>query len=152
MSGNHRQRWMRVIPYKGDSDAIKDLISENVDIFFTPVARPQVEGKLIKLIGIAATRRAAATPNWPTILETGGPALVLGSWTGIMAPAGTPREIIDRLNALGNEVLALPSVRKRFDDLAYELGGGTPEAFAAEVANEVTRLKRLNETLKIQAQ
>jgi tripartite-type tricarboxylate transporter receptor subunit TctC len=49
-------------------------------------------------------------------------------------------------------VLALSTVRKRFDDLAYEPGGGTPEAFAAEVANEVTRLKRLNETLKIQTQ
>jgi tripartite-type tricarboxylate transporter receptor subunit TctC len=143
---------MTHVPYKGDSDAIKDLTSENVDIFFTPVARPQVEGKLIKVIGIAAVKRAAATPTWPTISETGGPALVLASWTGIMAPAGTPREIIDRLNALGNEVLALPSVRKRFDDLAYELGGGTPEAFAAEVGNEVARLKRLNETLKIQIQ
>ena len=48
------------------------------------------------------------------------------------------------------KVLALPAVRKRFDDLAYEVGGGTPEAFAAEVANEVTRLKRLNEMLKIE--
>ncbi len=50
------------------------------------------------------------------------------------------------------KVLALPAVRKRFDDLAYEVGGGTPEAFAAEVANEVTRLKRLNEMLKIETQ
>ncbi len=141
---------MTHVPYKGDSDAIKDMISEVVDIFFTPVARPQVEGKLIKVIGVAAAKRTSATPAWPTIAESGGPDLILASWTGIMAPAGTPREIIARLNALGNEVLALPAVRQRFGELAYEPGGGTPEAFAAEVGNEVSRLRRLNEVLKIQ--
>jgi tripartite-type tricarboxylate transporter receptor subunit TctC len=142
---------MTHVPYKGDSDAIKDLVSGTMDIFFTPVARPQVEGKLIKLLGVAAPKRTQVTPDWPTLAETGGPALTLASWTGIMAPAGTPREIIDKLNALGNQVLALPTVRKRYEELAYEPGGGTPEMFAAEVGNEVSRLKRLNETLKIQA-
>jgi tripartite-type tricarboxylate transporter receptor subunit TctC len=142
---------MTQVPYKGDSDAIKDLISGTMDIFFTPVARPQVEGKLIKVIGIAAPRRADATPDWPTLAETGGPALTLASWTGIMAPAGTPRAIVEQLNARGNEVLALATVRKRYGELAYEPGGGTPEAFAAEINNEVTRLRRLNETLGIQA-
>lgn len=58
---------MTHVPYKGDSDAIKDMISEVVDIFFTPVARPQVEGKLIKIIGIAAAKRASATPAWATL-------------------------------------------------------------------------------------
>lgn len=67
-----------------------------------------------------------------------------------MAPAGTPADIIAKLNMLGNEVLSLPAVRKRFEELAYEPGGGTPEAFSAEVANEVARLRRLNESLNIQ--
>ena len=140
---------MTHVPYRGDAPAVNDLMSETVDLYFAPVGWPIVQGGRVKLMGTASPQRSPLTPDWPTLSETGAPGFVLVSWTGIMAPAGTPPEIVRKLNALGNEVLAMPAVRKRFADMAYDTGGGSPADFGADIKNDLDRFRHLNEKLNI---
>lgn len=132
------------VPYKGGAPAMADLMSGFVDILITASARPAVEAKKVKLLGVASLQRTSSAPDWPTIAESGVPGFEITSWIGIVVPAGTPRAIIQRLNELGNQVLAVPAVRKRLDELGFEPAGGTPEAFDATIRNDIARFKKLN--------
>src|SRR5262249_19753495 len=77
-------------PFPGDAPAMNAVISETLDILFTPSARAYVDARSVKLIGISALQRSPLTPDWPTLSETGLPGFELVSWVGFMAPAGTP--------------------------------------------------------------
>jgi len=137
------------VPYKGDADAVKDVISGTLDIFLTPAARPAADAGLVKVLGIASPQRAAATPNWPTIAESGLPGFQLASWTGLMGPAGLPAPIVKLLNEKTNKILSDPAIRKRLEEIGYDVAGGTSEQFTKDIADDVARFKKLNETLKI---
>jgi tripartite-type tricarboxylate transporter receptor subunit TctC len=93
----------------------------------------------MKALAVASKARNPALPNVPTFDELGIRGVHSSSWYGLMAPAGTPREIIDRLNAELNAVLRAPETRKRFADLGAEIGGGTPEDFTSFMASETLR-------------
>jgi tripartite-type tricarboxylate transporter receptor subunit TctC len=140
------------VPYKGDSDAVKDVISGTLDIFLTPAARPSAEAGLVNVLGVASPRRATASPDWPTISESGLPGFTLVSWTGLMGPAGMPEPIVKLLNERTNEVLKTPAVQKRLEEIGYEVSGGTSQEFAADLRADLERFRKLNETLKIQMQ
>jgi tripartite-type tricarboxylate transporter receptor subunit TctC len=132
------------IPFNGDGPAMASVVSGNVDLIFTPSARSYVESNSVKLIGLCSLERAASTPNWPTLHESGLPGFTLVSWLGIMAPAGTPDAIVQRLNKAANEVLSDPAVRSRLEQIGYTTAGGTPEQFADAIRRDIDRLAALN--------
>ena len=132
------------VPFSGDGPAVTALISQNIDILFTPSARPYVESKSAKVIGVAAMDRVAATPDWPTLNETGLPGYTLISWVGFMAPALTPRPIVDLINTSVNEALKEAPIRDRLEQIGYSVGGGSPDEYANVIRDDVARIGALN--------
>lgn len=132
------------VPFSGDGPAVTAIISQNLDILFTPAARSFVDSQSVKLIGVAAMERASATPDWPTLNETGMPGFTLISWNGLVAPAKTPQPIVDLLNTTINEALKQPAIKDRLEQVGYTTGGGSPEDFAQAIRDEVARIRALN--------
>ena len=123
------------VPYRGGSLAINDLIAGHVDLMFeslqsiTPIAR---SGK-VRALAVSGDHRSPAFPNLPTIAEAGVPGYVAATWTGIVAPAGVPRPVVDKLNAAVNKALKSDAFLEKFATFGDEPGGGTPEDFAATI-------------------
>jgi tripartite-type tricarboxylate transporter receptor subunit TctC len=140
------------VPYRGDSDAVKDVISGTLDVFLTPAARPSAEADLVTVLGVASPKRSLAKPDWKTISESGLPGFNLVSWTGLMGPAGLPPKLVELLNSGVNEVLSTPEVRKRLEEIGYEVAGGTSQEFVADIKSDVEKFRKLNEVLHIDMQ
>jgi tripartite-type tricarboxylate transporter receptor subunit TctC len=132
------------VPFSGDGPAVTALISQTVDILFTPSARAYVDAKSVKLIGDASSKRLASRPDWPTLIETGLPGFTLVSWVGLMAPPNTPRAIVDLINKTVNEALKEPTIEIRLEQIGYTVAGGTPDEFSDAVRDEVARIRALN--------
>jgi tripartite-type tricarboxylate transporter receptor subunit TctC len=132
------------VPFSGDSPAVTALISQTVDILFTPSARVFVDAKSVKLIGDASLKRVASRPDWPTLNETGLPGFTLVSWVGLMAPPNTPRPIVDLINKTVNEALKEAAIETRFEQIGYNVAGGTPDEFVDAIREEVSRIKALD--------
>ncbi|MBV6306633.1 tripartite tricarboxylate transporter substrate binding protein [Candidimonas humi] len=120
------------IPYKGLSPALTGLIGGEVPMMFSSVVAilPHIQSGRLIALGVSGTKRLAALPKVPTIAETGLTGYEANSWYGILAPAGTPRAIVLKLNAAIDKVLQMPDVRKRLDSEGAEIVGGSPEQFA----------------------
>jgi len=127
-----------VVPYKGASTVITDLIGGQIDLGFetTSVTFSHLHEGSIRPLGVATPQRLPELPDVPTLIESGVPDFVATSWTGILAPAGTPAEIVTRLNAEINAGLRSPEMQARFRQLAAEAKPGTPQDFAAFIAVE----------------
>ncbi|VTU12940.1 Argininosuccinate lyase [Variovorax sp. SRS16] len=138
LSGNVR---MLHVPYKGIGPAVNDLLGGQVSMMFAPisVALPHLKTGKLRAIGVASLQRSAALPDVPTIAEQGMPAFEAVSWYALMAPAGTPKAVVDRLNAEAASMLARPDVKEKFAGLGMEPGGGTPEQLAARIRSETAR-------------
>jgi tripartite-type tricarboxylate transporter receptor subunit TctC len=130
-----------IVPYKGASNVITDLMGGQIDLGFetTSVTFGHVHEGKVKALGVATRARLAELPHVPTMIESGLPDFIASSWTGIMAPAGTPKDIIGRLNAEVNAALKSPEMQDRFKKLAAEANPGTPEDFAAFIVREVPK-------------
>jgi tripartite-type tricarboxylate transporter receptor subunit TctC len=129
------------IPYKGAAPAITDLLAGNIQAAFMVPGNVQQfvkEGRL-KLIASTGQKRFASTPNVPTMIESGYPDFVATSWIGFLAPAGTPKNIIDRYNKEIVKILHLPEVRDRLTDMEFEVVAGSPEQFANWIRSEIPR-------------
>jgi len=115
------------IPYKGGTPAMTDLISGQIDFMFTPAPNAIAFVKSGKIRGIAVTslKRSSALPELPTMDESGLKGFELLGWIGLLGPAGTPREIVDRLNSEINKMLA-GDIRGRLTELGLDAVGGTP--------------------------
>src|SRR4051812_14253013 len=120
------------VPYKGGAAAIADLIAGNVQLMFesTNSMAPHVKAGRVRALAVSGARRSAAFPDLPTIAEAGVPGYEVTAWSGVIAPAGLPRPILDRLNAATNAALEAPETKERIAQLGSEGGGGTPEEFA----------------------
>lgn len=120
------------IPYKGGAAAIADLIAGNVELMFesTNSIAPHVRNGRVRALAVTGTRRSISLPEVPTLIESGVPGYEVNAWSGIIAPAGLPRPILDRLNKAINAAIIAPETRERFTQLGSEGGGGTPEDFA----------------------
>jgi tripartite-type tricarboxylate transporter receptor subunit TctC len=129
------------VPYKGTAQGLTDLLAGHVQFAMNnplgtlPHAR---QGKL-KLLAMTGKKRLAVAPDVPTVAESGLPGYEAGNWHGMFAPGGTPREIVARLNAEVVAALALPDVKARFSDGGAELGGMTPDEFAAYLKGEIAK-------------
>lgn len=133
------------VPYKGGTPAMTDLIAGQIQVAFdtVPVALPHVKSGRLKPIAMAGAKRTSLLPQVPTVAESGIPTYEASSWGGVMAPARTPRAIIDRLNTEINLTLGMPGVRERLAETGIELIGTTPEQFAAHLEREIAKWKRV---------
>ena len=126
------------IPYNGAVPAATALASGDVQAAFLPpaVMLPHVQSGRVKLIGMSSIKRFPLMPEVPTVAESGLPGFDSDGWNGILAPAGTPRGIVVRLNKEINDALAAPDVREILVRNRIQAGGGTPEEFGALIARE----------------
>ena len=129
---------MTHVPYKGMGAAYADLIAGNIELSFPTIVSSQAHIRAGRLRGLAVTgpKRAPAMPDMPTMSEAGVPGVVVTNWYGIMAPAGTPRPIIDKLNREIVNALRQPDMMKRLVADGSEAVGGTPEELKAHIAAE----------------
>jgi tripartite-type tricarboxylate transporter receptor subunit TctC len=129
------------IPYKGMGDAITGLFTGSVDMLVVgtaPVIQYIKAGKMVPL-AIASTKRSSALPEVPTVVEAGLPNFIVGNWFGLVAPKGTPKEIVAWLHNEVVKVLATPEVRDRFAALGVEPSGISPEELGTLMREETAR-------------
>jgi tripartite-type tricarboxylate transporter receptor subunit TctC len=129
------------IPYKGGAPAIADLIAGNVHLMFesTNSIAPHVRSGRVRALAVTGTRRSLSLPEVPTLDEAGVPGYEVNAWSGVIAPAGLPRPILERLNRAVNAAIVAPGTKERFAQLGSEGGGGTPEEFAALIRRDSTK-------------
>lgn len=132
------------VPYKGGGPAVADLVGGKVDMLFTgaPVTMSHIKAGRLKLLAVTDSRRSPALPDTPTVAES-LPGVEFNNWYGVMAPAGTPRPVVDFLNAEVLRVLALPEVREKFSGLGADPMPSTPERFAAVMAADAEKWGRV---------
>jgi tripartite-type tricarboxylate transporter receptor subunit TctC len=129
------------VPYKGTAPALQDLIGGNIQILVdTPSAlMPHVKGGKIKAMGMFSANRLPAAPDVPTIAEAGGPALQSSTWVMFLAPAGVPRDIVNRMAAETAKAVASPEIKTRFESLGIEPVGNNPDGAAKFLADEIAK-------------
>ena len=126
------------VAYRGTTAFLPDLLAGRITMSFANIANamPLVrEGKL-RALAITSSKRSALAPDLPTMAESGFPGFEAVPWFGLLAPAGTPKEIIDKIHDETAKALAMPEMRKKFDELGLEPVGNTPAEFAAVIKKE----------------
>lgn len=151
---NITQTRMRQIIYKGGSQAMVDLVGGQIDMVFETVAaaRPMIDGKRVKVLGITSAKRQPGLPDVPTLAEAGVPNFEMQSWQGVFAPAATPKPIVDRLGREIAAVVALPDVQAKLRGLGVEPDGRTSEAFTAFQRAEIAKWGKVIKDAGIQAE
>ena len=133
---------IRHVPYRGSIPAMLDVIAGHIPFMIVdlqPALQQIKEGK-VRVLGVTTLERVAAAPEIPTIDEGGLKGFELVAWQGVVAPAGTPRGILDALAAQIAKLLTDPATRDRFAAIAIEpLPGSTPDSFSAHIKNEIDR-------------
>ena len=142
------------VPYKGIPEAMNDTMTNRVQFFMAPLpsSAPLVrDGRLIAL-GVTAPKRVSMYPNVPTLAESGLPGFVFDSWGGLLAPAKTPRAIIDRLNREVTAALNSPDIQSRMRALGAEPAPTTPQAFDQKIAKELREIAAIAKRAGIKPQ
>ena len=135
---------MEHIPYKGTAPAEADLVAGQISLMLdTTTCLPYIASGKLRALAVASKKRNPALPDVPTFDEVGLPGIYASSWYGLMAPAGTSRPIVERLNAEVNQVLQSEEMRKRMAEFGAEIGGGTPEDFARFIESEISRYESI---------
>jgi tripartite-type tricarboxylate transporter receptor subunit TctC len=126
------------VPYKGGAPAIADLVAGNVQLMFesTNSIAPHVRAGRVRALAVTGAQRSHSLPEVPTMIEAGVPGYEVNAWSGIIAPAGLPRRVLERLNAAVNAAINEPTTRERLAQLGSEGGGGTPEEFGELVRRD----------------
>lgn len=134
---------MTHIAYKGSAPAVNDLLGGQIEVMFDSSVVPHVKAGKLRALGVTSAKRSSALPDVPTIAEAGLPGYEATAWFGILAPAGTPKPVITKLNAEISAVLRDPAVTKWMDGQGFEVGGGTPADFAAHIGKETAKWARV---------
>ena len=136
---------MTHIPYKGGAPAATDLMGHQVDLMFEQMyaAAPSVRAGKLRGLAITSKTRSPLFPDLPTMAEAGVPGFEVQNWQGLVGPTGMPPAIVKQLNELVNKGLADPTIREQMLGQGNELGGGTPEQFAAFIKTEAERWSKL---------
>jgi tripartite-type tricarboxylate transporter receptor subunit TctC len=126
------------VPYKSGAAGLTDLMAGNVNMMFDQMysAMPSIKADKLRPIAITSKKRSPLLPNVPSFTELGYPKVEVLNWQGLIAPKGTPKAIIDKLNAAANEALKDPQLRELMLSQGNEIGGGTPADFAALIRSE----------------
>src|SRR5258708_479183 len=132
---------MTHVPYKGAAPAMNDLIGGRIQVMFDNLASSlgQVRAGRVRALAVTTAKRSALAPELPTIAESGLPGFDINTWFGIFVPAGTPREIVERLHAEFTRALAAPEVREKMLSLGAEPVGSRPTEFAAYIRGEADK-------------
>ena len=136
---------MAHVPYRGAGPALIDVVGGQVPVMFDVLGSSLqhiLAGKLVPL-AVTSAQRSPALPNVPTLMESGLPGLELTAWHGIAVRAGTPRPVIDKLNATLNAIFKDAAFRKKWEAIGTPVVGGTPEQFGALIRTESVRLGRV---------
>jgi tripartite-type tricarboxylate transporter receptor subunit TctC len=129
------------VPYKGGGPAAIALLSGEISMIFGEPATvvQQIKAGKVRAIAVTSSKRALALPELPTIAESGVPGYEVTSWNAILAPAGTPKDIVARLNSELNRIIAAPDMRARLIDNGFEPVGGTPEKCGDKIRAEIAK-------------
>ncbi|NYT77035.1 tripartite tricarboxylate transporter substrate binding protein [Alcaligenaceae bacterium] len=129
---------MTHVPYKGSAPILTDLLAGRVSMVFDPILVPMQYAKKgeLKVLAISSSERWADEPNVRTVAESGFPGFAMGSWAGILAPAGTPQDIIDKMAAEITEIVKEPAVAQRFKDAGFVPVGDGPQAFQKRIESD----------------
>lgn len=142
------------VPYRGDSASLTALLAGDIPMIIAPptAVMPNIRGGKLRAIAVTGPARWPGLPDVPTVAEQGVAGYDVRSWAGLMAPAGTPRPIIDRLNAELLKALQVPSVRTRLEEMGGEARGSTPEEMRAMVTAETQKWTQVVADAKIPKQ
>jgi tripartite-type tricarboxylate transporter receptor subunit TctC len=138
------------VPYRGAGPALLDLIAGRIDMQFenAPSVLGHIRSGALRGIAVGSAKRSSLFPDLPTIAET-VPGYEATSWFGVLAPAKTPRAVIDKMNAAINKALADPTVKKQMEALGVELIGGTPDQFATFLKARMAELKTVSKAANL---
>jgi tripartite-type tricarboxylate transporter receptor subunit TctC len=142
------------VPYKGSGPAITDLIGGQVNYMFDSItsAKPHIDSGKLRALAVTTAKRSSVLPGIPTIAETGLPGYEVSPWFAVFVPAGTPKPIINRLNAVLNDAMNDPDVQKRLQTIGAERVGSTPEELDAHLKVERARWEKLIAENKLSAE
>jgi tripartite-type tricarboxylate transporter receptor subunit TctC len=145
---------MRQVMYKGGSQAMVDLVGGQIDMVFETVAaaRPMIDAKRVKVLGVTSANRLPSLPGVPTLDEAGAPRFEMQSWQGVFAPAGTPRPIVDRLSREISAIVNTPEVQDRLRTFGVEPDGRQVDAFTAFQQAEIAKWTKVVQDAGIQAE
>jgi tripartite-type tricarboxylate transporter receptor subunit TctC len=132
---------------------VTDLVAGHVMLSLDSMqsVMPVIRDHRVKAIGIAAAKRSPAAPDIPTIAEAGLAGFEVGSWYGLLAPAGTPRDIIVRLHAEVVKAVGSAEVRERFQSFGSEPLGNSPDEFAAQIKNDIAKWAKVAQSAGVRA-
>ena len=136
---------MQHVPYKGGGPAASDLVAGRVQVMFAPInnVMPFVKRGQLRVLGVGSDRRLASLPDMPTIAEAGVPGYQTDNWIGLLAPAGTPKDIVTTLSRHIGTALARPQVLEKLGALGIEAAPNSPEQFAALIREDVARWSKV---------
>jgi hypothetical protein len=139
------------VPYKSGSAGLMDLMAGNVNMMFDQMysAMPSIKSGKLRPIAITSEKRSPLLPDVPSFAEVGLPKVKVLNWQGLVAPKGTPKAIIEKLNAAANEVLKDPKLRALMLEQGNEIGGGSPEDFSALIKAESAKWSAVVKTANI---
>jgi len=129
------------VPYKGAAQAMTDVIGGNVELYMSsvPTLLGQIKQGKLRALAVTSAERVDDLPNVPTLNESGYAGFNAVTWFGLLAPAGTPKDVVTRLNAEFNKALQQPELRKKLVDEGADPAGGTPEQFASLIKDDIPR-------------
>ena len=129
------------VPYKGAAPALTDLVAGNVQTAFMVPGNVQqfVKQGRLRILASSGEKRFASTPDVPTMIESGYPNFIAASWIGFLAPAGTPKNIIDRYNKEIGKILQMPDVNRKLKDMEFDVVASTPQQFSQWIRAEIPR-------------
>jgi tripartite-type tricarboxylate transporter receptor subunit TctC len=142
------------IPYKGSAGVLADVMGGQIAVTIDnmPVYLPQVKAGKIRALAVSPAKRSTAAPDIPTIAEAGVPGYDSGAWFGLLAPAGTPRAIVEKLSVETARILKLPDVSKRISELGAEPVGSTPAQFTALIKDEIAKWAKVIKDANVELQ
>ncbi len=129
------------IPYKGSGPAVADMLGGQVDLMFDSItsARPHIQSGKLRALGVTSAKRSSALPDVPTIAEAGVPAYEVSPWFAVFAPAGTPADVVARLNKALIAAMRQPEILQKLESVGVEPIGSTPQALAEHLNKELVR-------------
>jgi tripartite-type tricarboxylate transporter receptor subunit TctC len=129
------------VPYKGSSQAVVDLVGGHIQVMFSAFSStlPHIKAGRLRALAVTGAKRSAPVPDVPTIAESGFPGFEAVSWYSVVAPAGTPRSVVDKLNEEFLRTLSVAQVKDRLATLGFEIVGYSPDVLAAYIKSEILK-------------
>ncbi len=142
------------IPYKGDAPALLDVLAGRVEMLFIgpSPSMPHIKAGKLRALAVTTARRSSVAPDLPTVAESGLPGFEVNAFQGVVAPAGTPKEIVSRLHAAIVEILRVPDVRERLTGQGFDPVGSTPEEFGAFLERELAKWAKLIQAIGLRSE